>query len=275
MEAAARTLFKSLQKFAAREDWLQLWPGHGAGSACGKGISAIPSSTLGYERRFNWAFQIKSEAEFVEKVLAGQPEPPKYFAMMKKVNKEGPALVIDTRPADDYARGHAAGSINIPFNGAFVTWAGWLIPYDRDFFVITDRPDDVRRALALIGLDRIAGFLPPAAGPETIAQVAAADLAPRLDSVTVVDVRGANEWAGGHLPGAVHIPLGYLGDRAGEIPAGRPIVVQCQAGGRSAIAASVLERLGFDNVTNLSGGINAWAAAGLPVEGEQRATQAA
>ena len=289
MEAGARILWKSLQTFAAHEDWLQIWPGHGAGSACGKGISAIPSSTLGYERRFNWAFQVKTEAEFVDKVLAGQPEPPAYFATMKKVNKEGPpilsdtlgdvvrsgALVIDTRPAAEFAAGHVPGTLNIPLNGSFVTWSGWLIPYDRDFYVITDRHDEVRRALALIGLDRIAGYLTPIAGRATIAQIAAIDLAPRLSSVTVVDVRSANEWAGGHLPGAVHIPLGYLRDRTGEIPAGRPIVVQCQSGGRSAIAASLLTRLGFENVSNLSGGITAWAAAGLPVEGERHASQAA
>jgi hydroxyacylglutathione hydrolase len=141
--------------------------------------------------------------------------------------------------------------------------------------VMTDRPDEVRRALALIGLDRIAGYMTPAAGPETVAQIAAPDLAARLSGVTVVDVRGANEWAGGHLPGAVHIPLGYLSDRAGEIPSDRPVVVQCQAGGRSAIAASLLKRAGFTDVTNLSGGIIAWSVAGLPLEGERHATQAA
>ncbi|HYE87942.1 MAG TPA: MBL fold metallo-hydrolase, partial [Vicinamibacterales bacterium] len=87
METSARTLWTSLQKFAAHHDWLQIWPGHGAGSACGKGISAIPSSTLGYERRFNWAFNAKSEDDFVARVLSGQPEPPRYFAVMKQVNK--------------------------------------------------------------------------------------------------------------------------------------------------------------------------------------------
>ncbi len=93
MEAGARTLWKSLRAFASQEDWLQIWPGHGAGSACGKGISAIPSSTLGYEKRFNWAFNVKSEDDFVTAVLAGQPEPPTYFARMKRINKEGPALL--------------------------------------------------------------------------------------------------------------------------------------------------------------------------------------
>jgi hydroxyacylglutathione hydrolase len=293
-------LWNSLHAFAKHEDWLQIWPGHGAGSACGKGISAIPSSTLGYERRFNWAFRIKTEAEFVASVLAGQPEPPKYFATMKKVNKEGPAilggfhvpakldasalpallsrkaLVIDTRPAADYAAGHVPGTINIPFNSSFVTWAGWLVRTD-EFYLIVDpataaRLPELAKALALIGIDRISGYFDPVAGAATIAQITARELAPRLNTVTVVDVRSATEWAAGHLPGAIHIPLGYLTDRAGEIPPGNPIVLQCQSGGRSSIAASVLKRAGFDNVANLSGGITGWVAAGLPVE-ETNATQ--
>jgi hydroxyacylglutathione hydrolase len=306
MEKGARVLWQSLRKFAANEDWLQIWPGHGAGSACGKGISAIPSSTLGYERRFNWAFGITTEDAFVESVLAGQPEPPKYFAKMKKVNKEGPAmlggfhvppkmaaadlpallarraLVIDTRPAAEYAAGHLPGTINIPFTSSFVNWAGWLIQSD-EFYLIVDRATaasrlaEVSRALALIGIDRITGYFEAEtiSGTATVAQISATELAPRLPAVSVIDVRGATEWADGHLPGAIHIPLGHLADRVSEIPPGRPVVVQCQSGGRSSIAASVLERLGFTNVTNLSGGITAWAAAGLPVEGAGHAPQTA
>ena len=280
MEKSARVLWHSLQRFAKHEDWLQIWPGHGAGSACGKGISAIPHSTLGYERLFNWAFNVKSEDEFVQKVLTGQPDPPPYFAEMKYLNKGArplvsaqPAgrptldevlaqghLVIDTRPADAFAAAHRPGTLNLPLNGSFLTWAGWLIPYDRDFYVITDRIDDVKGALRLIGLDRIAGHFAEFAGEggQTIGQISAKELGSRLDGVTVVDVRSAAEWATGHIPGAMHIPLGHLARRAKEIPAGRPVVVQCQAGGRSAIAASVLERLGFTGVLNLSGGINAW-----------------
>ena len=305
MEVGARVLFGSLQKFAKQEDWLQIWPGHGAGSACGKGISAIPSSTLGYEKRFNWAFGKKSEAEFVQAVLEGQPEPPKYFAKMKRVNKEGPAilngfhvpaklapaalpdliarqaLVIDTRPAAEYAAGHVAGTINIPFNASFVTWAGWLVDTD-EFYLIIDaataaaRLDELARSLALIGIDRISGYFDAAAvrGQKTIEQITVKELSSRLDHVTVVDVRSANEWAGGHLPGAMHIPLGYLAERALEIPRLKPVVLQCQAGARSAIAASVLERLGFANVLNLEGGFSGWSAAGLPVE-ETHAQQAA
>jgi hydroxyacylglutathione hydrolase len=304
MEQSARVLWTSLQKFSAHEDWLQIWPGHGAGSACGKGISAIPASTLGYERRYNWAFRITSEDEFVRSVLAGQPEPPTYFASMKRINKEGPpilngfhlparmdtsrlaqllasgALVIDTRPAADYAAGHVEGTINIPLNASFVTWAGWLIK-TTEFYLIVDaataaaRLGEVSRSLAVIGIDRITGYFEAQAaiGDRTIAQITPRALAGRLGDVTVVDVRGATEWAGGHVPGALHIPLGQLPDRAGEIPAGRPVVVQCQSGGRSSIAASVLERLGVPHVVNLTGGITAWAAAGLPIETEPHVAQ--
>ena len=197
MEAGAKTLWASLQRLAPYPDWLQLWPGHGAGSSCGKGISAVPHSTLGYERLFNWAFNAKSEAEFVENVLKGQPDPPPYFAVMKQreqgrptgqwastANRRRPtldevlaqgSLVIDTRPAADFADSHRHGALNIPLNGSFVTWAGWLIPYDRDFYVITDRIDDVKRALALIGLDRIAGDFSAFAGRggEDVPQVSA------------------------------------------------------------------------------------------------------
>jgi len=303
MEVGARTLWASLQKFAANEDWLQIWPGHGAGSACGKGISAIPSSTLGYERRFNWAFNVKTEAEFVERVLEGQPEPPAYFASMKRVNKAGPpllggfqappkladgklvellssrALVVDTRPAVEFAAQHVPGTLNIPLNSSFVTWAGWLVPSGADLYLIVDdetaaRLPEVARLLALIGIDRITGWLGTSAVAASAVlrrtpQVSVAELLGQTaaGATTVVDVRSATEWAAGHLPGAIHIPLGYLAERCRSLPADTPLVMQCQSGARSAIAASLLERLGFARVANLAGGFSAWTAAGLPVEG--------
>jgi hydroxyacylglutathione hydrolase len=284
MESGARTLWRSLQQFQQYPDWLQIWPGHGAGSACGKGISAVPHSTLGYERRFNWAFTAKTEAEFVANVLSGQPDPPPYFAVMKRINKEGPApvsdrpvpriaddklaqtvsnaLVIDTRPAEEFAKGHVAGTLNIPLGGSFITWAGWLIPSDQDFYVVTDRIDDVRRALGLIGLDRIAGVFPPAAaaGNEQVPQVSADELKTRLPSndLVVVDVRNDSEWKEGHLADAIHIPLGQLAQRVNELPASDNIVVHCQGGSRSSIAASLLQKLGRKNVANLTGGYRRW-----------------
>jgi hydroxyacylglutathione hydrolase len=304
MEASARTLFQSLQRFRERPDWLQIWPGHGAGSSCGKGISAIPHSTLGYEKRFNWAFQITSEDEFVKAVLAGQPDPPLYFAEMKRINKEGPrllggftrpevitlgtierrlrdhALVIDTRAAADFALGHIPGTINIPLNASFTTWAGWLVPYDADVFLIVDERtppaiDTLVRDLAMIGLDRIGGYADShvldawtSAGRAlgTVPQIYAPDLAESLKhgGATLVDVRNTSEWTSARIDGARHIPLGHLPRRLDEIPRTRPVVVQCASGARSSIAASVLKARGFDQVINLVGGIGAWTKAGLP-----------
>lgn len=304
MEAGAKTLYRSLAEFGRRPDWLQIWPGHGAGSACGKGISAIPQSTLGYERRFNWAFREQSEADFVKSVLAGQPDPPKYFAEMKRLNKEGPrvlhgfkrpelldlhvldrkllegALVVDTRRTSDYAMAHVPGTINIPLNGSFTTWAGWLVPYTADFYLIVDDRtpqaiDDAVRDLAMIGLDRIAGYFDAAvidqwsaAGrrPGTVPQISARDLSESLahGGVTLVDVRNSNEWAEGHIAGARHIPLGYLAERIDEIPKTKPIILQCAGGTRSAIAASILRSRGVEQVINLIGGYGDWRKANLP-----------
>lgn len=304
MEAGARQLYASLRTFASQPDWLQVWPGHGAGSSCGKGISAIPHSTLGYERRFNWAFQAGSEAEFVAAVLAGQPEPPKYFAEMKRVNKEGPrllhgfrrpellqvdalearlrdkAIVLDTRPSAAYAVGHVPGTINIPLNGSFTTWAGWFVPYDREFFLIVDDEsagiDTAVRDLAMIGLDRIAGYFDAGvidawAAKErpldTLPQITAQDLQASLghNAVTLLDVRNQAEWDGGHVAGAQHITLGYVTEQLARIPRGKPVVVMCAGGSRSAIGASVLKAHGIDQVINLIGGLGAWRKAGLPV----------
>ena len=182
------------------------------------------------------------------------------------------ALVIDTRPAAEYAAGHLAGTINIPSNSSFVTWAGWLV--QEEFYLIVDaataeaRLGELARSLAMIGLDRIAGYFDAssATGTATVRQIGVRELRERLNDVTVVDVRSENEWASGHIGGAVHVPLGYLAGRAATLPRERPIVVQCQSGARSSIAASVLERLGVAEVMNLSGGMSAWTAAALPVE---------
>lgn len=310
MEAGARTLFRSLQRFKQLPDHLQIWPGHGAGSACGKALGAVPQSTLGYEKIANWALVAEDEDEFVAAVLAGQPEPPKYFAEMKRINKEGPSvlggfrrperltlpqlderiaageMVVDTRPAAEFAAAHVPGTINIPLNRSFNTWAGWLVPYGRSFSLIVHGHDDhsavdeAVRDLALVGLDAVSGYFTAevvdqwgAAGGElaTAPQITASELHERLRAgdVAVVDVRGQSEWEAGHLPGVLNIPVGYLTERLAEIPRDRPVVVHCQSGSRSAIAASVLRANGVRNVSNLSGGIVDWQRSELPVESEQ------
>jgi hydroxyacylglutathione hydrolase len=300
MDAAARTLFKSLQRFKEFPDYLQIWPGHGAGSACGKALGAVPSSTLGYERFANWALAAAREEDFVRMVLEGQPEPPAYFAVMKRVNKDGPMLlgtrtrparigaaaladlakrgaVVDARRTADFAKGHVRGTLNVPFGNSFPTYAGSVLPYDRAITLVVPEQllDEVLRSLASVGLDDVAGWLPPdalrAAGPlETTTQALARDVAPRLaaGAVTVVDVRGRSEWDAGHLPGARHIPLGKVAAFADELRKAGALVMQCETGSRSAIASSILLALGVTNVANLTGGFNAWKEAGLPIEAE-------
>jgi hydroxyacylglutathione hydrolase len=315
MDAGARTLFRSIQRFKDLADYLQIWPGHGAGSACGKGLSAIPQSTVGYERMFNWGLLIEDEEEFVEAVLAGQPEPPSYFAEMKRINRDGPrvlgglrrpqrvaetrlprlmaegALVVDTRHAAEYAQAHVPGTINIPLNRSFTTWAGWLIPYDRDFYLVLNDNcshcvGEAVKDLAMIGLDRVAGYFGTEVleswsrhGGElgTVPQIAARELAERLgkDDLAVLDVRGTTEWEAGHMPGVENIPVGYLEEHLERIPRDRPLVVHCQGGGRSAIAASLLRSKGFDNVINLTGGYDDWEAAGNPTERAPKTVDAA
>ena len=312
MEAGARTLFRSLQRFKQQPDWLQIWPGHGAGSACGKSLGAVPQSTLGYERLFNWGLATEDEEEFVREVLAGQPEPPRYFAQMKRINKEGPRVlgaigaparlagtklgallaegvpVVDLRPAADHMARHVPGTIGIPFARTFSTWAGWLLPYDRDVALLA--PDQATAAaavheLALIGLDRVRGWLAPdalqawfAAGRalESTAQLSTSELAERMASgavargeLAVLDVRNRAEWQAGHLPGVPNIPVGLLRDHVAELPRDRPLAVHCQTGARAAIASSVLRSEGFEHVLNVPGGFVEWQEAGHAVEREE------
>ena len=313
MEAAARTLFRSLERFRQLPSYVQVWPGHGAGSACGKALGALPASTVGYEKIVNWGVGTTDEELFVRMVLEGQPEPPKYFAEMKRINKEGPralggfarpprllldrlepligmgALVVDTRHMADYAAAHVPRTINIPLNQSFTTWAGWLVPYDRDFYLVindqcTHCVEEAVRDLAMIGLDRVAGYF----GSEVIGAWAAAgrplgsvpqttsrDLANQLrqGAITVLDVRGRSEWEAGHLPGVKNIPVGYLADYLEDIPRDKPVVVHCQGGARSAIAASLLRARGYTNVINLSGGLADWQAAGHPIEQAKAAAE--
>jgi hydroxyacylglutathione hydrolase len=299
MDAAARVLFHSLQRFKTLPDFLQLWPGHGAGSACGKALGAVPQTTLGYERRFNWAFQVSDEQAFVDRVLAGQPDPPRYFAEMKRLNRTGPrflsevprpnqltvdaldrlledqALVIDTRSAAEFAAGHVPGTINIAMNKAFTTWAGWIVPYSADFYVIVDAGDagmleQTRKDLAMIGLDRLAGYffwddLATRRNIETTGQIDAEELAARVraKNVHVLDVRSGAEWREGHIADAQHIPLGELRDRIAEVPTDRTVAVHCLGGTRSAIAASLLQAAGLADTVNFAAGYKAWHAAGL------------
>lgn len=305
MAAGARDLYHSLQRFQDLPDYLQIWPGHGAGSACGKALGAVPQSTVGYEKLFNWAFRAKTEADFVAMVLEGQPEPPFYFKEMKRVNKEGPAFVgdlapppllpnrdidaalangqtvVDMRPARAFAGGHVPGTINIPVTNSYLTWAGWLLSYDEPFAIIVDEEhvEETVAELRLIGLDNVRGYWTPdvldewdTAEPgrnlQTVDLVTldeVEDLAAGGE-VTVLDVRGSGEYAEAHIPGALNVPIGFIPLRLDEIPEDKPLVVHCQSGVRSSIAASVLQRHGRTNLKNFVGSFGEWSSAGKPVE---------
>jgi hydroxyacylglutathione hydrolase len=322
MRDGARTLFRSLEWFRTLPDYVQVWPGHGAGSACGKSLGAVPQSTVGYERLFNPAVAITDEAEFVEYVLAGQPEPPRYFAHMKRINRDGPkvlgglpepgrlapgrlravldqdGLVVDTRSAAEYARASVPQTISIPLNRSFPTWAGWLVPYDREFWLLAGdaaAASSAARELAMIGLDRIAGYFGPDAidawsiatgrEPSTMDVVEIDDVKRRAhagDAVAILDVRGENEWNEGHLPFELapdgilhHVPLGYLEEHVAGLPRDRPLLVHCASGARSAIAVSLLEKHGFENAANIAGGFDAWRRAGYPVAKDEGLAAAA
>ncbi|HEX9801060.1 MAG TPA: rhodanese-like domain-containing protein [Thermoanaerobaculia bacterium] len=299
-EPSARRLFASARDFVTLPEWLQVWPGHGAGSACGKALGAVPSSTVGYERRFSPALAAAAAGEraFVDFILAGQPEPPVYFARMKRLNKEGPpvlgelprparlaaaelarwlgrddAVVLDTRRdrAAFFAR-HARGALFAPFNRTFPTIAGSYVEPEQKIVLVVDETelDESVRCLVRVGLDRVAGWAPPA----ILAQLDGEDVraVPRLDfadgfdaalgepDVAVLDVRSAAEFEAGHVPGALHAAHTRLAAELDALPRERPLLVHCQTGSRASSAASYLARRGFD-VRYVDGELAAWMAA--------------
>lgn len=293
-DAGARQLFHSMLRFRDLPDHLQVWPAHGAGSACGKGLGAIPSSTVGYEKLFNPALQYDDEQKFVDYILADQPETPFYFAVMKRVNKVGPVLlrelpklqslptakiaelagdhlVIDTTASADYAKAHVPQTINVP-SAMLAQWAGFFVDYQQPAYLLTDEESlqDNLRSLRSIGIDNIVGYFDAAAvqrdglRQQSYPSIPADQLRSIVESgqVQVIDVRASTEYQEGHLQGAEHRFLGGLMRSIGELDRSQQVVVHCLAGGRSAIAASILQRAGFD-VINMQGGYRAWLDAGL------------
>lgn len=296
-EEGARRQFQSVQRFKALPDYLQIWPGHGAGSVCGKALGAIPSTTLGYEKLVNPAFQFTEEEPFVRWLLEGQPEVPRYFAQMKRINKAGPALlatlptprtldratferllaegaqIMDLRAAEDYRRAALPGVLNIPATADnFSTYVGWFVDYTRPLYLIVpdlDALPAILRSLRAIGVDHIVGVGGPdviGEGATTLPAMSVEELAQRLpqNGLTILDVRGRSEFQAEHIQGARNIPLGFLPQNLGQLPHEGTLVLQCASGYRSQIAASLLRAEGFDNVVTLTGDSSEWRAA-LPV----------
>ncbi|MET8472310.1 MBL fold metallo-hydrolase [Streptomyces sp. NPDC006422] len=298
-EEMARALYRSTrERLLTLPDETRVFPAHGAGSACGKNLSAALSSTIGEQRRTNYALAELSEEAFVEVVTAGQPAAPAYFPYTSARNREaravldedapipalapddlrraraGGALVLDTRAPDLFAAAHLPGAVNVPLGGRFAELCGEVLPAGADLVLCADADTarEARNRLARIGYDRVLGALPADGAHEyepltSTPRVEAAALAERLTeeagTFTVLDVRGPGEIRDtGTVPGALTIPLPELVARADELPRDRDIVVVCASGNRSSVAASVLRARGLD-ADDLRGGFAAWRG---PVE---------
>ena len=283
-------------------DATRVYPAHGAGSLCGKAISQESVSTMGEQRRSNYALQPMSKSTFIDLVTADQPDAPPYFTYDAVMNtkerptldealarqlqpltlaqlletQQGGAQVLDTREPDQFAAAHLAGSINVGLGGQYATWAGTVLRRDAPIVIVADPGAERESAIRLgrIGFDHVSGFLDGGLASadarldlirstERLSPERAAERLASFAPPVVVDVRTPPEHAEKHIAGATNIPLNHLQERLAEIPSGRPVLVHCAGGYRSSIAASLLQHAGFESVGEIAGGITAWDAAGL------------
>jgi hydroxyacylglutathione hydrolase len=297
-------LYESLQtKLLTLPDASLVYPAHGAGSLCGKAISKETVSTLGEQRRSNYALQPMSKTAFVEMVTTDQPDAPPYFtydavlnskerptldeALARELNpmtldqvlalKEVGAQILDTRDPTEFAAAHLAGSVNIGLGGQYATWAGTVLNRDRPIVIIADPGREGESAVRLgrIGFDHVVGYLKDGlrslesrpdltATTERVSAPLAAERLAAADPPLAVDVRTPRECESKRIKDSVNIPLNHLAERLAELPANRPLLVFCAGGYRSSIAASLLQRQGFTAVTEIAGGFAAWETAHLP-----------
>ncbi len=307
-EQLAEMLYDSLHhKLMTLPDETLVYPAHGAGSMCGKNLSDQTHSTIGQQRRYNYALQPMSKHQFVRLVAADQPEAPEYFAHDAVLNRQDrPSLmqsmqqslralsldqvlrlqadgaqILDVRDPADFAAAHLIGSINIPLEGKYATWAGSILSKDRPVVVVADggRYQEAIMRLGRIGFDHVAGYLqrgiealdrrPDLLGrTERITAAALAEQMLAGADMTIVDVRTPQEWQAGHIEGSTNIPLNRLSQRLDEIATEGQLVIHCQGGYRSSIAASLLQRHGRRGLLDVVGGFQAWEASELPIVAE-------
>jgi len=302
-EPLTRAQYRTLQQaFAALPDDTLLYPTHGGGSFCSAGGGGERTSTLGRERATNPLLAIPDEETFVRTFPVSFPAAPAYFFRLRAVNQAGPrlrreiippppltpdefdtarqlALVVDVRSKKAYAAGHIPGAVSNTFRDAYATWLGWLVPPETPLLFVTDG-EPLRQVVdesLLVGYERFAGYLAgrlvawEAAGLPVVSGVLVdADAAHGavLGGALVLDIREPGEFAAGHIPEALHIPLGRLGQELDRLPRDRPILAYCGHGERAATALSLLERAGFAGpLLNLNNGLGAWQAAGFRSEG--------
>lgn len=299
----AAMLYDSLhQKLLTLPDDVAVFPAHGAGSLCGRAMSEDRSSTIGRERRTNYALQAPDKASFVDLLTSELPDRPAYFATDVEINRTGAsllselkdsapmtafdvlqaqkrgAIVLDTRDEDAFGAGHVPGAINISLDGQFASWAGTIIGLEAPVVILAAddrRVTETRMRLARVGIENIVGYVKDgiegwkSAGMplNTIPQLDPKQFSELIadPKVQVVDVRRPSEWESGHIAGAVHMPLNHLLRTLGELDRNRPVAVHCKSGYRSTIATSLLERADFHTLINLRGGFDAWREAGCEV----------
>jgi len=299
-------LYDSLhEKLLKLPDFCEVYPAHGAGSLCGRAMSAKRTSTIGYERKYNYALQIRDRNKFVESLTTDMPEAPDHFSRCSDINKKGPilvknlpsltpmdplsffrrvkeknALILDIRSYDAFGGQHVAGSYHIDFGGNFATFAGWVLPPDSDILLLTEGKDQAEEAvtqLRRVGLDRTTGFLDGGmyewskAGlpAEHVPLLSSEEVHQRMrggSALTLVDVRAKREYMTGHIEGTINIPFPDLRKRYQELDPKIPIVVICNTGHRSSLGASLLKQHGFKDVSNMAGGMTGYNMAGFGSE---------
>ena len=302
-EQLGSMLYDSLrQKLASLPDETLVYPAHGAGSLCGKNLSTDTVSTIGVQRRYNYALQPMSRERFIEIVTADQPDTPAYFTYDAVLNsRERPTLddalerelqplgldqllelvnrgaqLLDTRDQTEFEGAHIRGALNVGLGGSFATWCGTLLDPGRPVVLVADPGREVEAATRLgrIGFDTVAGYLGGGMeqledAPELVERIerisarSAADQLASEPPPLLGDVRTPREWSESHIDGAVNVPLSQLADRLAELPADRWLIVYCASGYRSAIAVSLLRRQGRPDTANLVGGLAAWTSAQL------------
>jgi glyoxylase-like metal-dependent hydrolase (beta-lactamase superfamily II)/rhodanese-related sulfurtransferase len=293
----AEALYGSLQKLMKLPDDVKVYPAHGAGSLCGRKISSAPFTTIGQEKQFNWALQIKDQGEFVSTMVENLPDRPAYFSHVVGVNLSGAptmsspgkvreltedevrteakngAVVIDTRSAPFFGAGHFPGSLNIGLgSNLFSTWVGFMVPFGKPIVLVVGSVESAKAAqvqLARVGYDRVIGYIEGEKLEHTqqVSQLGVEELhfvLKRGGAPLVLDVRTAGEWESGHIEEARHIPLPALPRRMGELQRDAQLAVICGSGYRSSIAASFLKNQGFTRVQNVMGGMGAYLEAQAP-----------
>ena len=303
-EELAAMLYDSLHsKLLQLPDHTLIYPAHGAGSLCGRNLSSDTVSTMGEQRRYNYALQPMGKSEFIDLVTENQPEAPAYFIFDAMLNRqERPILeaelekglkplrledvlrlqnqgaqILDVRDEADSAAAHLLGSLNISLQGAYATWAGTLLDRERPVVIVGEPGQEHEAAVRLgrIGYDMVLGYLEGGMESltskpdlvDSVQRITARALAERLEEASpplILDVRTAREWELGHIEGSLNLPLQYLDDQIDQIPVDREVVVHCGSGYRSAIAASLLQQKGINRIMDLVGGMGAWEASRLP-----------